>query len=203
MTIVNVNAKIKNIEGVRKMDREEAQEFWEIVIQKVQQRLSKPMYDTWIAPLSGQIAEGNTIVISAASEFAKGWINEKYEHHFTAVLKELTGQDFNVRVIYPQTKGERKESESSSSIKKDAVNSNENSSQVKYKKVSVKIPTITPSNHAIRLRRENERITRSLNLPLADSGPSNAEKRLYARNEKIRTKQSQDYRIFSSLFRCK
>src|SRR5699024_12651774 len=68
--LVNVNAKIKNIEGVRKMDREEAQEFWEIVIQKVQQRLSKPMYDTWIAPLSGQIAEGNTIVISAASEFA-------------------------------------------------------------------------------------------------------------------------------------
>lgn len=187
------------------MDRKEAQEFWEIVIQKVQQRLSKPMYDTWIAPLSGQIAEDNTIVINAASEFAKEWIMERYEHHFIVVLKELTGQDFNLQVTYSQIKEERKGSDSCSSIKKEGViNSNENSSQVKYKKVSVKIPTITPSNHSIRLRRKNERIIRSLNIPLAETGPSNAEKRLYARNEKVRMKlNSQDNGIFSSLFRCK
>lgn len=185
------------------MARDESQEFWEIILQKVQQHLSKPMYDTWIAPLSGRIAGDNTIVINAASQFAKEWIVERYEHHFIEVLKELTGQDFNLQVIYSQIKEEGKGSDSCSSIKKEVINSNEDSNQVKYKKVSVKIPTITPSNHSIRLRRENERITKSLNLPLAETGPSNAEKRLYARNEKVRTKQSQDYGIYSSLFRCK
>lgn len=192
------------IKGVRRMDKDEAQLFWEIVIQMIQQRLSKPMHDTWIAPLTGQIVEDNTIVINAASKFAREWIVERYEHHFITVLKELTGQDFKVQVTYSQTKEERKESDSCPSIRKEVINANEDSNQVKYKKVSVKIPIITPSNHSIRLRRENERITRSLNLHLADSGPSNAEKRLYVRNEKIRTKlKSQDTGIFSSLFRCK
>ncbi|MBP1917110.1 chromosomal replication initiation ATPase DnaA [Lederbergia galactosidilyticus] len=186
------------------MDRDEAQELWEIVLQKVQQRLSKPMYDTWIAPLSGQIAEGNTIVINAASEFAKEWIAERYVHHFIAVLKDLTGQDFKVQVTYPQTKEERKESDPCSSISKEVINSNKNSSQVKYKKVSVKIPTITPSNHSIRLRKENERITRSLNLPLADLGLSHAEKRIYAGNERIREKHKcRENGIFGSFFRRK
>lgn len=186
------------------MDRDEAQDLWEIVLQKVQQRLSKPMYDTWIAPLSGQIAEGNTIVINAASEFAKEWIAERYVHHFIAVLKDLTGQDFKVQITYSEIKEEGKESDSYSSIKKEVIGSDENSSQVKYKKVSVKIPTITPSDHSIRRRRKNERIVRSLNLPLAEPGLSHAEKRIYTGNEMIREKlKCLENGIFGSFFRRK
>lgn len=75
-----------------------------------------------------------------------------------------------MQVIYSQTK----EDDSCPSIKKKV--SNEDSNQVKYKKISVGVPIIPPSNSMQKLRRKNEKITRSLNLPLADSGLSNAEK---------------------------
>ncbi|CAM4194475.1 MULTISPECIES: DnaA N-terminal domain-containing protein [Lederbergia] len=180
----------------------ENREFWEIILQQIEKRLSKPMYQTWIAPLSGKIVEGNTIIIKAKTEFAKEWIIQRYLHHFTEVLKELTGQEFNLQVIYLHTKEERKESDSYSAIEKKVID--DDSSQQKYKKVSVEIPIITPSNHSIRLRRENERIIRSLNLPLADVDLSNMQKRIYAKNERIREKRKcRENGIFGSLFRSK
>ncbi|MDY0407380.1 DnaA N-terminal domain-containing protein [Paracerasibacillus soli] len=76
------------------MDKDEAQLFWEIVIQMIQQRLSKPMHDTWIAPLTGQIVEDNTIVINAASKFAREWIVERYAASFYYSTKRVDGSRF-------------------------------------------------------------------------------------------------------------
>lgn len=184
------------------MNRDEAQEFWEIVIQKIQQRLSKPMYDTWIAPLSGQIAVDNTIIIRAASEFAADWIKERYKHDFIDVLKGLTGLDFKVQVTYEEKKVERSASDHLLS-EVEVINKNDDyNNKVKFKKASVGAPIIPPSYSTMELRRVNEKITRSLNLPLADSGLSNAEKRLYKENQRIRKKlQCQENGKFGLFFR--
>lgn len=190
--------QIKIIGGVLKMDRDEAQEFWEIILQMVQQRLSKPMYDTWIAPLSGEIVEGNTIVIRAASEFAEVWIKERYKHHFADVLSELTGQVFKVQVI-----GSNKTTISNTSSKK------AESPTPTIKKVNVGIPVITPSYSSIKLRRDNARISGlpSLYLPLADIGESHAEKRIFDENERIRKRleswENGPFDLFRLFRRCK
>lgn len=168
--------------------REDLQEFWEVVIQRVQDCMSKPMYDTWIASTTvGGITKGNTFIIKAATEFAAGWITERYKHHFIAVLKELTGQDFKVQVTYEQTKVERGGSDCSL-IEEAVMNTNDDCNKVKVKRASVGIPIITPSTSSIKLRKDNEKITRSLNLPLAQ-GMSHTEKRMYAEIEKIRKKR--------------
>ncbi|WP_445505714.1 DnaA N-terminal domain-containing protein [Niallia sp. 03091] len=67
---------------------------------KISTRISKPSFDTWIASASGKILDEHTLVITEANDFSKEWIKEGYEHLFMEVLKELTGQDFKVKVIF-------------------------------------------------------------------------------------------------------
>jgi len=143
------------------VSRYDMQEFWKVVCQKLQNRLSKPMYDTWISSTVGEIAVDNTLIVKVASEYAKKWIMKRYKHYFIEVLKELTGQDFKVQIIYNQTEADTREV-SYTPIAKKELAPNLDINKVKRKRVSIEIPNITPSNHEIRLRQENDRIIRSL-----------------------------------------
>ncbi|QGS68149.1 hypothetical protein CV093_04430 [Oceanobacillus sp. 143] len=72
----------------------DSQDLWEIILVEISNYISKSSFDTWIAPSSGEITEGNTLVITAANDFACDWIKERYKQLFFDVLKELTGQEF-------------------------------------------------------------------------------------------------------------
>nr|WP_246880634.1 DnaA N-terminal domain-containing protein [Sporosarcina sp. 6E9] len=174
----------EGVNEVNKSVRDDLRDVWAVLSHKVQERIGRPLYDAWLAPVTGELLEGRVIIINATSEFAVEWITERYKHHFIDVLRELTGQDFKVKVTYVQTKTERGGSDCSL-IEGVVTNANDDCNKIKVKRVSVGVPIITPSTSSKKLRRDNEKITRSLNLPLAKSGPSNAEKRLYAENERI------------------
>lgn len=168
--------------------REELQDVWEVIRRRVKGRISRPMYDMWIAPATGKIVEGNILVIKATTGYAAEWITDRYRDHFIVVLHELTGQDFLVKVIEEQTKTEVRGSHCSL-INEVATSANDDCSRSNVKRVSVGIPIITPSSSSMKLRRDNAKITRSLNLPLANSSPSHKERRLYADNDKILQKR--------------
>ncbi|MBM7620010.1 chromosomal replication initiation ATPase DnaA [Bacillus tianshenii] len=72
--------------------------LWGDVLAEMSRRLSKPSYDTWIAPLSGEVFEDGKLIITAQNDLSKEWIQSRYKQELLDVLKTLTGQNYKIKV---------------------------------------------------------------------------------------------------------
>lgn len=72
--------------------------LWNNVLEKLQDQLSGPTFETWIKPTRLEtLADGN-LTISTPNPFARNWVQKHYIQVISDVAQELLGQDINVVV---------------------------------------------------------------------------------------------------------
>ncbi|MDV3349740.1 chromosomal replication initiator protein DnaA [Leptolyngbyaceae cyanobacterium CCMR0082] len=72
--------------------------LWNEVLNKLQDQLSGPTFETWIKPTRLQTLADSTLTISTPNPFARNWVQKHYIQVISDVAQELLGQDINVVV---------------------------------------------------------------------------------------------------------
>ncbi len=72
--------------------------LWNQVLEKLQDQLSGPTFETWIKPTRLQNLADRTLTISTPNPFARNWVQKHYIQVISDVAQELIGHDINVVV---------------------------------------------------------------------------------------------------------
>lgn len=72
--------------------------LWNEILDKLQDQLSGPTFETWIKPTRLKTLAENTLTISTPNPFARNWVQKHYIQVISDVAKELLGQELNVVV---------------------------------------------------------------------------------------------------------
>ncbi|GLC90121.1 chromosomal replication initiator protein DnaA [Lysinibacillus piscis] len=80
---------------------EHLDELWKNVLAKVEQKISKPSFETWLraTKLLSYNSSTYTATIAAPNSFARDWLEDYYVHLITGILTELTGQDLLIKFV--------------------------------------------------------------------------------------------------------
>lgn len=80
---------------------ENIDELWVATLEKIEEKISKPSFDTWLKNTKAVKLEENTIIISAPNDFARDWLENQYTKLISNVLAELTGAHLATKFIIP------------------------------------------------------------------------------------------------------
>lgn len=77
-------------------------ELWTEVLSKIEQRIARPSFQTWVKSTKLLSYEEENATIAAPNTFAKEWLETHYVHLITGILSELTGEDRIIHFIVPE-----------------------------------------------------------------------------------------------------
>lgn len=86
---------------------ENISDLWDSILANVEQKVSKPSFDTWLKATKAHSLQGDSLVVTAPNEFARDWLEERYSTLITGALYEITGEEFSVKFIIPQSESEK------------------------------------------------------------------------------------------------
>lgn len=72
--------------------------LWNQVLEKLEDQLSGPTFETWIKPAHLKSLSGDTLVISTPNPFARNWVQKHYIQAISDVAQELLGHSISVVV---------------------------------------------------------------------------------------------------------
>ncbi|SDZ65068.1 chromosomal replication initiator protein [Evansella caseinilytica] len=83
---------------------ENLNDLWDQALKKIEDKVSKPSYDTWFKFTKADSIDQstNTITVIAPNEFARDWLENRYFAIITETLHELTGAELEARFILPK-----------------------------------------------------------------------------------------------------
>lgn len=90
------------MKGVRQV-LENVDELWSATLEKVEEKVSKPSFDTWLKNTKAEKLQEDTLVISAPNEFARDWLEGRYTILISEILFELTGASLTTKFVIPET----------------------------------------------------------------------------------------------------
>lgn len=85
-----MNSQLENIE-----------ELWQAALEKIEEKVSKPSYDTWLKNTEAVELNQTTLIVSAPNEFARDWLENQYTNVINEVLEEVTGSRLETKFIIP------------------------------------------------------------------------------------------------------
>ncbi|CAM3942841.1 chromosomal replication initiator protein DnaA [Mesobacillus zeae] len=77
-------------------------DLWNKALSKIEKKISKPSYDTWLKSTKAHSLQRDTLTVTAPNEFARDWLEERYSQLITEILYDITGEDLVVKFIIPQ-----------------------------------------------------------------------------------------------------
>ncbi|HLT55928.1 MAG TPA: chromosomal replication initiator protein DnaA [Bacillota bacterium] len=80
---------------------ENIDELWEITLKKIEEKVSKPSFETWLKNTRADSIEKNTLIITAPNEFARDWLENQYTDLVSDIITEITGSTLNIKFIIP------------------------------------------------------------------------------------------------------
>lgn len=80
---------------------ENIDELWAAALNKIEQKISKPSFDTWLKNTEAETITENTIIINVPNEFARDWLEGRYTKIISDILYELTGIELNIKFTIP------------------------------------------------------------------------------------------------------
>ncbi|WP_085993783.1 chromosomal replication initiator protein DnaA [Oceanobacillus senegalensis] len=80
---------------------ENIEELWVATLEKIEEKISKPSFDTWLKNTKAESLEKNTLVISAPNEFARDWLENQYTDLISDIIGEITGTRLNTKFVIP------------------------------------------------------------------------------------------------------
>ncbi|WP_368653500.1 chromosomal replication initiator protein DnaA [Ornithinibacillus sp. 4-3] len=82
---------------------ENIDDLWAATLNTIQEKISKPSFDTWLKNTKAEIIKDDTIIINVPNEFARDWLEGRYTQLISDVLFELTGAKLATKFIIPKS----------------------------------------------------------------------------------------------------
>lgn len=82
---------------------ENIDELWTATLEKVEEKVSKPSFDTWLKNTKAEKLQEDTLIVSAPNEFARDWLEGRYTTLISEILFEITGASLKTKFIIPET----------------------------------------------------------------------------------------------------
>lgn len=80
---------------------EHLDELWRKVLSKIEQKISRPSFETWLKSTKLMSYGDEEVTIAVPNSFAKDWLENNYVHLVTGILSELTGEDRIIHFVVP------------------------------------------------------------------------------------------------------
>ncbi|RWR08939.1 chromosomal replication initiator protein DnaA [Siminovitchia fortis] len=80
---------------------ENLSDLWEKVLEKIEKKISKPSFDTWLKSTEAYELQGDIMTIAVPNEFARDWLEGRYTDLISKILYELVGENLNIKFIIP------------------------------------------------------------------------------------------------------
>jgi chromosomal replication initiator protein len=109
-----VNSRLENIN-----------ELWVATLEKIEEKISKPSFDTWLKNTKAVAIEENTLIISAPNDFARDWLENQYTQLISDIILDITGSKLDTKFIIPDTAGAENEVDATPKPAPKAANSND------------------------------------------------------------------------------
>ncbi|MFD1447882.1 chromosomal replication initiator protein DnaA [Oceanobacillus profundus] len=100
---------------------ENIEELWVATLEKIEEKISKPSFDTWLKNTKAEAIEKNTLIISAPNEFARDWLETQYTELISDILGEVTGTKLNTKFIIPTSNMEVEDTKQVTSQKAESI----------------------------------------------------------------------------------
>ncbi|MFF5997038.1 chromosomal replication initiator protein DnaA [Lysinibacillus sp. KU-BSD001] len=84
---------------------EHLEQLWNNVLAQVEQKISKPSFETWLKSTKLLSYKGSNVTIAAPNSFARDWLENHYVHLITGILTELTGEDLLIKFVVQKDQG--------------------------------------------------------------------------------------------------
>ncbi len=76
--------------------------LWSQVLERLQLRLSRPTFETWIKTASVEELQENCLVIRTPNPFARNWIQKYYLHTIADVVHDILGRPVEIQIVITQ-----------------------------------------------------------------------------------------------------
>lgn len=106
-----MNSRLENID-----------ELWLAALEKIEEKVSKPSYDTWLKNTKAVELNKTTLIVSAPNEFARDWLENQYTVIISEILEEVTGSKLATKFIIPDSITDTDEEKNEVKIKKSISN---------------------------------------------------------------------------------
>ena len=81
-------------------------DLWNTTLVNIENKISKPSYETWLKSTKAHTLQGDTLTVTAPNEFARDWLEERYSQLISGILYDITGEELSVKFIIPQNQSE-------------------------------------------------------------------------------------------------
>ncbi|MBB5174784.1 chromosomal replication initiator protein DnaA [Texcoconibacillus texcoconensis] len=76
-------------------------ELWEQALNHIEQKVSKPSFETWLKSTKAEHFDQETLTIVAPNEFARDWLENRYSGIISETLYDLLGDHVQVKFTIP------------------------------------------------------------------------------------------------------
>ncbi|PGZ55794.1 hypothetical protein A6E21_21410 [Bacillus cereus] len=80
----------------RTSGQEESKTIWNKIKDKIQLKISRPSYETWVKETTARINE-DSLIIYFENEFQQEWVKKSYKDLISQIAKELTGNTYEIQ----------------------------------------------------------------------------------------------------------
>ncbi len=80
--------------------------LWQKVLEKIQENLSKPSFETWFQETKIIAIQNNLLIIEVPNEFAKDWIETRYSKLIAEIVENITNKSLDIKFVMPEMKNE-------------------------------------------------------------------------------------------------
>lgn len=76
--------------------------LWSQVLERLQQELSRPTFETWIKTASAERLENNCLVVRTPNPFARNWLQKYYINTIANVVQDIVGHPVEISITVAQ-----------------------------------------------------------------------------------------------------
>lgn len=77
-------------------------DLWNKALSIIEEKISKPSFETWLKSTKAHSLKGDTFIVSVPNDFARDWLEGRYVPLISGVLYDITGEELSVKFIIPQ-----------------------------------------------------------------------------------------------------
>jgi len=76
-------------------------EVWNAMLESIQERVTRPSFETWLRHTKPLGAEGSTIVVGVPNQFARDWVESRWAPLIRETLQSMLGQQVQLKFVIP------------------------------------------------------------------------------------------------------
>ena len=89
----------QNNKQAASIGQEAGQGLWQACVDQLAQELPEQQFNTWIKPLTAQVAEDfSRVTLFVVNRFKLDWVRAQYSHRIAALLEKVYGQPMQLEL---------------------------------------------------------------------------------------------------------